>query len=56
MYSGHLMDELMQMVARAESHAQALKAAAEVEPEPPGFQASRFIYEGTTQQVLVGVA
>lgn len=56
MYSGKLMDELMQMVARAEEHAQELKAAEIVEPEPYIAFVSRFIYEGTNQQVLAGVA
>ena len=56
MYSGHLMDELMQMVARAEGHAQEMKAAAEVQPDPVGFYVPRLVYEGTNQQVLAGVA
>ncbi len=55
MYSGHLMDELMDMVARAESHAQEMKTA-EVRPEPAGYYVPRFVYESSTQQVLVGVA
>ena len=56
MYSGHLMDELTQMVARAEEHAQQMKAEEEVRPDPVGYYVSRFVYENTDQRVLVGVA
>jgi hypothetical protein len=56
MYSGHLMDELMQMVTRAESHAQQLKAATEAEPDPGTYFVPRFAYERTNQPVHAGVA
>jgi len=56
MYSGHLMDDIMAMVARAESHAQEMKAAAEVKPDPVGFYVPRYVYDGNSQQVLMGVA
>ena len=56
MYSGHLMDELMQMVARAEQHAQEMKASAEVRPDPVGFYIPRMVYENPNQQALAGVA
>jgi hypothetical protein len=56
MYSGHLMEELTQMVARAESHAREIKAAAEVQPDPVGFYVPRLVYDGNSQQVLAGVA
>ena len=56
MYSGHLMDELMQMVARAESQAQQMKAAPEVEPDPGTYFVPRFAYERTNQQVHAGAA
>jgi hypothetical protein len=55
MYSGRLMDELMQMVERAEEHAQELKTLA-VQPEPIRFYAPQFPYEKPNQQVYVGVA
>ena len=55
MYSGRLMDELMQMVARAEAHAQELKTV-EMQPEPIRFYAPRFLYESSTQREYVGVA
>jgi hypothetical protein len=56
MYSGHLMDELMQMVTRAESHAQQLKVATEAEPDPGTYFVPRFAYERTNQPVHAGVA
>jgi len=56
MYSGHLMDELMLMVARAESHAQELKPPVEVEAEPAGYYVPRYIYDGNSHQVHAGVA
>jgi len=56
MYSGKLMEELMQMVTRAEAHARELKAE-QAEPEPYVFYASRLIYDGATQQhAMVGAA
>jgi hypothetical protein len=55
MYSGKLMDELMQMVARAEEHASEMKAE-QAQPEPYVVYASRLIYDGTTQPQLVGAA
>jgi hypothetical protein len=55
MYSGKLMDELMQMVARAEEHANEIKAE-QAQPEPYVVYASRLIYDGTTQSALMGAA
>ncbi len=56
MYSGKLMSELMAMVARAEEHARELQAE-QAEPESYFFHASRFIYDGATQQqLMVGAA
>ena len=55
MYSGNLMNELMQMVARAEEHARQLQVE-QAEPEPYVFYASRFVYDGTTQHAMVGAA
>lgn len=56
MYNGKLMDELMEMVARAEEHAKVLKAAeAETEPDSYVFYASRYIYD-RTQHAMAGVA
>jgi len=55
MYSGKLLDELMQMVARAEEHATEIKAE-QAQPEPYVMYASRLIYDGTTQAALVGAA
>ena len=55
MYSGKLMDEIMQMVARAEAHANEIKAE-QVRPEPYVVYASRSMYDGTTPTALVGAA
>ena len=56
MYSGNLMNDLMQMVARAEEHARELKAQ-QAEKESYVFYASRFIYDGATQpHAMVGAA
>jgi hypothetical protein len=55
MYSGRLMDDLMQMVARAEEHAKELKAEP-VEPKPYVFYTSRYIYEAAAQTAYAGVA
>ncbi len=55
MYTGEIIDELIEMVARAERHAGQLKTAA---PEPM-FEvlAPRFFFEtSTTQPYLIGVA
>ena len=54
MYSGNMLNELMEMVARAEEHAKELKAERE-QPEPYVFYASRFIYDGQ-QQAMIGAA
>ncbi len=56
MYSGHLMDELTQMVARAEEHAHELEPAPKAAPEPYVSFVSRYIYDGATEQVYAGVA
>ncbi len=56
MYSGNMLNEIMNMVARAEEHAKELKAEQE-KPEPYVFYASRFIYDNATQQhAMVGAA
>jgi len=55
MYSGNLMDDLMQMVARAEEHAKEIKAE-QAQPEPYVVYASRLIYDGATQTAFVGAA
>lgn len=54
MYSGHLMDELMNMVARAERHAEEMRVAPA--PEAIEYFAPRYLYEATNQHALVGVA
>ena len=56
MYSGHLMDELTEMVARAERHATELMATPETQPETVAFYAPRYLYGSSNQQALVGVA
>ncbi len=57
MYSGNMLNELMDIVARAEEHAKALKAAElEVALEPYAFYASPYAYDGATQHELAGVA
>lgn len=57
MYSGNMLNELMQMVARAEEHARAMKAAeVEIEPEPYTFYVSPYVYDGAAQHELAGVA
>ena len=56
MYSGHMIDELTQIVAQAEEHARTMKAEAEAEPQAYEFYASPYVYDGSTQQVLAGVA
>ena len=57
MYSGKLMDNLMDMVARAENHAQELRAAAEVKPAPVSlYVPNYYVYDTTSRQSLVGVA
>ena len=55
MYSGKLMEELMQMVARAEEHANEIMAERE-QPEAYVFHASRPAYDATTQPALMGAA
>lgn len=55
MYSGHMIDELMDMVARAERHAAELRAP-EPQAETLEFYPSRYLYDTANQQVLVGVA
>ncbi len=55
MYSGHMMDELMDMVARAERHAEELRVAPEV-VDAVEFYAPRYLYDSANQRALVGVA
>ena len=55
MYSGKLMEELMQMVARAEEHANEIMAEQE-QPEAYVFYSSRSAYDATTQPALMGAA
>ncbi len=57
MYSGNMLNELMDIVARAEEHAKALKAAElELELEAYPFYASPYAYDAATQHELAGVA
>jgi hypothetical protein len=56
MYSGHLMDELMDMVARAEQHAQSTRVAPESKLDEMDYFAARYAYEATNQHALMGVA
>jgi hypothetical protein len=57
MYSGSLIQDLVEMVARAESHAQQqFNVAAEAEPEPMVMFMPRYGYERSNQQAYVGVA
>jgi hypothetical protein len=55
MYSGRLMDDLMELVARAERNAQPVQVQAEDKPELVSFIASRFGYDNN-QQYIAGVA
>lgn len=56
MYSGHLMDELMDMVARAERHAEQIKVAPEPQVETMIYFAPPYLYDTANQHALVGVA
>ena len=57
MYSGNMLNELMEMVARAEEHAKSLQAAeVAIELERYAFYASPYAYEAATQHELAGVA
>lgn len=55
MYSGHMLDELVQMVARAEEHARDTSVA-EPEVQAPAIYVSPFLYESRNQHAFVGVA
>jgi hypothetical protein len=55
MYSGKMIEQLMEMVARAEDHAHQGHVS-ELERSEPGF-ASRFMYEmSDPQPMMIGVA
>jgi hypothetical protein len=55
MYSGHMIDELMDMVARAERHAEEIKVAPEPQVEM-SYYAPRYLYETVNQHAMAGVA
>jgi hypothetical protein len=55
MYSGTMIEQLMEMVARAEDHAHEVRVS-EPERDQPRF-ASRFMYEmADAQPMMIGVA
>ena len=54
MYSGHVIDELMEMVARAEDRARGEMTLGEAEAME--YYAPHFLYEGVGQQAVAGVA
>jgi hypothetical protein len=53
MYSGHLLEQLVEMVARAEEHAREMKTA---DAEAVRVYAQAFGYETGNQRALAGVA
>jgi len=55
MYSGHMMQELMEMVARAEQNAREMKAA-EADEMAQALYAPALVYERSNQQAFVGAA
>ncbi len=56
MYTGTVINELMEMVARAEGHVQPLSAAAELGREDQ-LMGSYFVYRPTdSQPMMIGVA
>ena len=55
MYTGMVIDELMQMVARAEDHAQDARLSSEAAREQHSFE-SHFMYAADSQPMLIGVA
>ena len=55
MYSGKMLSELMDMVARAEEHAKQIKVDEE-QPEPYALYVSRLIYDQATQHAMMGAA
>jgi hypothetical protein len=56
MYTGTVIEELMQMVARLEDHAQDVRPAAALEREEK-FLASHFAYHAHgSQPMMIGVA
>jgi hypothetical protein len=56
MYTGMVINELMEMVARAEGHVQHLNVAAELEREDQ-LMGSYFVYgPADSQPLMIGVA
>lgn len=55
MYSGHMLQELMEMVARAEDHAREIKTS-EVDELATALYAPALVYERSNQQAFLGVA
>ena len=50
-----MIEELMNMVARAERHAEEIKSTPD-DSEALDFYAPRYVYETSNQQALAGVA
>ncbi len=55
MYTGQMIDELMEMVARAEDHARAVRLAQLAVPDERTF-VSRLMYVPDAQPAMIGVA
>ncbi len=55
MYTGQMIDELMEMVARAEDHARVVRLAQMAVPDERTF-VSRMMYVPDTQPMMIGVA
>ena len=55
MYSGHMLDQLVELVARVEENAREIRVS-EPEPERAEVYSSAFLYEVPSRQILVGVA
>jgi len=56
MFTGTVINDLMDMVARAESHAQDLPAAVEMEGEDQLLASHFAYYQADSQPVMSGVA
>lgn len=55
MYSGHMMQELMEMVARAEQHARDMKVE-QADELAEALYAPALVFERSNHQAFVGVA
>ena len=55
MYSGRMLEQIVELVARAEENAREITVS-EPEPQRAAVYSSAFLYEVPSQQVLVGVA